>query len=120
MSAPRTRSTGMSESSTPNDGTVKPRESPSGATPREADALYQNGRIVARVADTEIDLDAREIRFREVHNSDDLVIPEETEFQEYRILIQRIAYATKIQRGEEHKGRVLRGVSCDLLGYRER
>ena len=84
---------------------------------REKDALYQGGRIVARVAETEIDLDAKEVRFGEIHNSDDLMIPDECEFQEYRILIQRIAYATKIERGEEHKGRVLRGVTCDLLGY---
>jgi hypothetical protein len=84
---------------------------------REKDALYQGGRIVARVSDTEIDLEAKEVRFGEIFNSDDLMIPDECEFQDYRILIQRIGYATKIQRGEEHKGRVLRGVRCDLLGY---
>ena len=84
---------------------------------REQNALYQGGRVVARVAEVEIDLDAKEVRFGEVSQSEDLMIPEECEFRKYRILIQRIVYATKIQRGEEHKGRVLRGVTCDLLGY---
>ena len=86
---------------------------------REKDALYQGGRMVARVAEVEIDLDSKEVRFGEISNSEDLMIPDECEFREYRILIHRIAYATKIQRGEEHKGRVLRGVVCDLLGYLE-
>lgn len=72
---------------------------------------------MARVAEAEVDLDAKEIRFGEVYNSDDLVIPDECEFREYRILIQKIVYAAKIHRGEELKGRVLRGVTCDLLGY---
>lgn len=84
---------------------------------REHDALYQKGRVVARVSDELIDLKTKEICFGEVRNSDDLMIPEECEFREYRILIQKIAFATNIQRGEEHKGRVLRGVTCDLLGY---
>jgi hypothetical protein len=84
---------------------------------RAQDALYQGGRLVAKVTEVEIDLASREVRFGEVSHSEDLLIPEECEFRGYRILIQRIAYATKIQRGEEHKGRVLRGVTCDLLGY---
>ena len=89
-----------------------------GDGPREMDALYQGGRIVARVIEPEVDREAKEIRFAEAYHSDELMIPEECEFQEYRILIQKIAYATKIQRGEEHKGRVLRGVTADILGFR--
>lgn len=86
---------------------------------REKDALYQSGRIVARVIDPEVDLDGKELRFGEIYNSDELMIPEECEYQGYRILIQRIAYASKIEKGEAHKGRVLRGVSANLLGFRE-
>jgi hypothetical protein len=99
--------------------TTSPQSEAKGAAPdpRQADALYQRGRIVGRTFEPEIDLEAKEIRFGEIANSDDLMIPEECEFQSYRILIQRISYATKIQRGEEHKGRVLRGVICDLLGF---
>jgi hypothetical protein len=88
-----------------------------GAKSRESDAIYQGGRMVARAVGAEVDLKAKEIRFGEIHNSDDLVIPDECEFRNYRILIQRIAFATRIQRGEEHQGRVLGGVTCDVLGY---
>ena len=76
-------------------------------------------RLVARVIDPEIDSEAKEIRFSEVHNSDDLLLPEECEFQMYRILIQRIAYASKVNKDEPHKGRILRGVVAELLGFRE-
>ncbi|MBZ5544290.1 MAG: hypothetical protein LAO07_11520, partial [Acidobacteriia bacterium] len=57
--------------------------------------------------------------FAEVYNSDDLLLPEECEFQKYRMLIQRIADATKVSKDEPHKGRILRGVIADLLGHRE-
>jgi hypothetical protein len=110
----------MSEPSAPEGATANSTENPGSASSREGDALYQNGRVVARVGETEVDLETKEIRFDEIHNSEHLMIPEECEFRDYRILIQRIGYATKIQRGEEHKGRVLRGVVCDLLGYREK
>lgn len=110
----------MSELSAPEGAAAKSAEGQASAAQREADALYQNGRLVARAGKTEVDLETKEIRFDEIHNSEHLMIPEECEFRDYRILIQRIGYATKIQRGEEHKGRVLRGVVCDLLGYREK
>ena len=86
---------------------------------REQDAIYQKGKLVARVLEPEIDADAREIRFEEIYNSDYLVIPDECEFQKYRIVIQRIAYATKVDRQLGHKGRILRGCVADILGYRE-
>ena len=89
------------------------------AGPMEKDALYQNDRLVARVLDAEVDLEAKEIRIGEVFNSDELMIPDECEFQRYRILIQRIAYATKVDKTEPHKRRILRGVTADILGYRE-
>src|SRR5579859_1919296 len=85
----------------------------------EQDAIYQGNRLVARVLDAEVDLDAKEIRIGEVYNSDELMIPDECEFQRYRILIQRIAYATKVDKAERNKGRILRGVTADILGYRE-
>lgn len=86
---------------------------------REQDAIYQNGRPVARVLGAEVDLEAKEIRFEEVYNSDSLFLPDECEFQQYRIMIQRMAYASEVTKQELHKGRILRGVSADLLGFRE-
>ena len=89
------------------------------AAAREPDALYQRGRVVARVGQAEIDLEAKELRIGEIYKSEELLIPEECEFQQYRILIQRIAFATTIDKAATHKGRVLRGVTADILGYRE-
>lgn len=86
---------------------------------REKDALYQKDQIVARVLDPEVDLVAKEIRFGEIYKSDELLLPEECEFQQYRILIQRVAFASKIDRAAPHKGRVLKGATADILGYRE-
>jgi hypothetical protein len=87
--------------------------------PREPDAIYQQGKIVARVIDPEIDQQGREIRFAEVYNSDYLLLPDDCEYQNYRILIQRVGDATKIDRAAVHKGRVLREVVAEILGYRE-
>lgn len=50
--------------------------------------------------------------------SDHLMLLEECEFQKYRIVIQRIAYGSKIDRTAPEKGRVLRGVVAEILGYR--
>lgn len=86
---------------------------------REPDAIYQNDEIVARVIEPEIDLDAKEIRFTEIYQSDRLLLPDECEFREYKIMIQRIGYATKAESSAMQKGRVLRGVITDILGYRE-
>jgi len=90
-----------------------------GSKVRETDALYQGGRVVARVSGVEFDHENKEIRFGEIYQSDELMLPEECEFQQYRILIRKIDYATRIQRGEEHKGRVLRGAVANLLGDRK-
>jgi hypothetical protein len=92
---------------------------PATSKARQSDALYQGNRLAARVRDVEVDLDAKEIRFGEISNSDELMIPEECEFQKYRIQIQRIAYASKLDPHEPDKGRILRGVCADLLGFRE-
>ncbi len=99
------------------EGGDKPQ--PPRAAQREQDALYQSDRIVARVLDAEVDEAAKQVRFGEVFNSDELLLPDECEFQKYKILVQSIAYATKIDTNQLHKGRILRGVTAGILGYRE-
>jgi hypothetical protein len=89
------------------------------ATNYEDDAIYQDGKIVARVVDPEVRSNAREIRFAEINGSDDLMLPEECEFQKYRLMVQRIEYASRIDKNAPEKGRVLRGVVAEILGYRE-
>ena len=87
--------------------------------PRDDDAIYQDGRVVARVTGAVVDWDSKEIRFAEIANSDELVLPEECEFQKYKIMVQRIGYASKVDKAALHKGRVLREVVAEILGYRE-
>jgi len=87
--------------------------------PRDQDAIYQGGHVVARVTNPHVDSNAREIRFEELSNSDAMLLPEDCEFREYRILVQKIEDAAKIQKGAAHKGRVLRGVTAEILGYWE-
>lgn len=94
-------------------------KSPAGPTPYEQDAIYQAGRVVGRVLDARVDTEAREIHFGEIYNSDELLLPDDCEFREYRILIQRMEFAAREERGAPHKGRVLRGATADILGYRE-
>ena len=85
----------------------------------EADAIYQEGKVVARTVGAEVRSAASEIHFAEINNSDDLMLPEECEFQKYRLMIQRIEYASRIDKNAPEKGRVLRGVVAEILGYRE-
>ena len=92
-----------------------------GAAPqgREQDAIYQNNRRVARVINPEVDTEAKEIRFLEVYDSDLLLLPEECEYQKYRLVVRRIGYASKVNKEEPHKGRILRNVAAEIVGYRE-
>jgi hypothetical protein len=97
------------------DAKAETKSSPS--SQRDSNAIYQDGRMVARVVEPEIDLEAKQIRFSEVFESDDLLLPEECEFQKFRIMIQTVTWAAKIDRANPSKGRVLKGVVADLLGY---
>ncbi len=86
---------------------------------REDDAIYQDGRLAGRVLGPEIDANAKEIRFGEIYNSDYLLLPEDCEYQRYRLLVRKIGYASKLEKDTAHKGRILRDVVAEILGYRE-
>ena len=106
----------MSEETKPS----APATTPAGRTGNyQEDAIYQDGNVVARVVGAEVRGDAREIYFAEINNSGNLILPEECEFRKYRLMIQRIEYASRIDQGAPEKGRVLRGVVAEVLGYRE-
>ena len=107
-----------------NSETVKEKAKPVEPIPdapalREPDAIYQDGKLVGRVSNAEVDLDAKEIRFAEIYQSDLLLLPDECEYQKYKIMIQRITYATTAEPIATRKGRVLKGAIADILGYRE-
>ena len=84
---------------------------------RAQDGIYQNGKLVARAVEPEMDLDAKEIRFAEIRDSDHLVMADECEFQKYTIMIQKVAFATKEDRRPGQKGRTLAGCTAEILGY---
>ena len=92
---------------------------PSASGQREQDAIYQNGKLVGRVVKAEVDPEGKEILFEEIRNSDRLVLAEECEFQKYRIMIQKVAFATKLDQRPGCEGRTLAGCTADILGYRE-
>ncbi|HXH51672.1 MAG TPA: hypothetical protein VNM47_20210 [Terriglobia bacterium] len=100
-------SEGLGQAGTPGSGN------------REPDAIYQNGKIVARVANPDVDLEAKEIRFDEILDSDHLVLAEECEFQKYRIMVQKIAFATKEDHRAGRVGRTLAGCTAEILGFIE-
>ncbi len=89
------------------------------ALARLNDAIYQNDRPVGRTLGAEVDMEAKEIRFSEIYESDELLLPDECEYQKYRILVQKVAYAGRLDKSAAHKGRVLRGVVTEILGYSE-
>jgi hypothetical protein len=92
---------------------------PSASGSREQDAIYQLGKLVARVVELDMDLEAKEIRFDEIVDSDHLVLADECEFQKYRIMIQKIAFATKVDHRPGRQGRTLAGCTAEILGYIE-
>jgi hypothetical protein len=92
---------------------------PTGSRDREEDAIYQEGKPVARVVEPDVDTEAKEIRFEEIVDSDHLVLAEECEFQKYRIMVQKIAFATRVDQRPGRKGRTLAGCTAEILGYIE-
>lgn len=92
---------------------------PSAPGQKEQNAIYQNGKAVGHVENPEVDPDGKQILFEEIWDSDHLVLAEECEFQKYRIMIQKVAFATKVDRRPGREGRTLAGCTADILGYRE-
>ena len=82
---------------------------------READAIYQKGHLSARVEGAEVNPEAKTVHFGEIYNSDYLILADECEYQQYRIMIRKIDYATKEEKTALHKGRILRGVTAEIL-----
>ena len=86
---------------------------------REQDAIYQEGKVVGRVVDPEVDEAGRKVRFKEIYRSDWLLLPDECEFRKYKILIDKVEYASKEGGEAVQKGRILRNLEAEILGYTE-
>lgn len=87
--------------------------------PREPDVIYQKGKFAGRAVGVEVDEAGKEVRFSEIHNTDDLLLPDEFEFQKYILRVSKVAFASRILREAPQKGRVLKGVLAEVVGYRE-
>jgi len=92
---------------------------PAGPAVREPDALYQKGKFAGRAVSYETDEVGNEVRFDLIENTDDLLLPDEFEFQKYILLVRKVASATKVAHESPQKGRILQGVVAEIVGYRE-
>ena len=91
---------------------------------REDTAIYQwsfhhGERLVARVVKPEIDESAKQIRFLEITHSDLLLLPNECHYQKYKLEVDTVGDAAKIDSTEPEKGRILRDVTAHITGYVE-
>lgn len=92
---------------------------------RDPAAIYQLDRfgtrqhLVGRVINAQVDEAKKEARFGEIYNSDEFSLPDECEFQKYRIIVRQVGDSTKVDKENPHKGRVLWNVVAELLGYSE-
>ena len=88
---------------------------------REPNAIYQKNRsgkerAAGWVTDVEVDEKGKEILFGEISESDDLLLPEECEYQKWVILVRKIASAVAQDKANPQRGRVLKGVTAEIVG----
>ena len=89
------------------------------ASGREPDGIYQKEKLVARAVGAEVDTKAQKVCFAELYRSEHLLLPDECEYGKYRILVHTIDDATKHNRTLPDRGRILRGVTAEILSYVE-
>ncbi len=91
---------------------------------RDDTAIYQwsfhhGDRLVARAVKPQIDEAAKRVKFMEITHSDLLLLPDECHFQKYKLEIDTVGDATKVDKTEPEKGRILRQVTAQIIGYVE-
>lgn len=91
---------------------------------RDDDAIYQwqfhhGERLVARVVKPEVDESAKRVSFMEITHSDLLFLPDECQFGKYKLEIDTVGDATKVDHSDPEKGRILRDVTANITGYVE-
>ncbi len=91
---------------------------------RDDTAIYQwsfhhGDQMVARAVKPEIDEAAKRVKFMEITHSDLLLLPDECHFQKYKLEIDTVGDAAKIDKTEPEKGRILRQVTAQIIGYVE-
>jgi hypothetical protein len=91
---------------------------------REDDAIYQwqfhhGERLVGRVVKAQVDESGKRVSFAEVINSDLLFLPDECMFGKYKLEIDTVGDAIKVDHSDPDKGRILREVTANITGYVE-
>lgn len=91
---------------------------------REDNAIYQwqfhhGERLVARVVKPQVDESGKRVTFMEVTHSDLLFLPDECQFGKYKLEIDAVGDAIKIDKTDPAKGRILREVTAHITGYLE-
>jgi len=86
---------------------------------RELDAIYQTGKIVARVSGVKIDQGNHKIFFEEAYNSQTLNLEAEFEFQKWRLKFLGAESITSLDTSQPQKGQIITQAVCNLLGIRE-
>lgn len=85
---------------------------------REKDALYQGGRILARVSGAVIDEAKSTVRFDEIYNSNELNLGAEFEFQKWRLRFRSAESVTMVLASAPQKGRIIEKAVCEIAGLR--
>jgi hypothetical protein len=91
---------------------------------RRDDAIYQwsfhhGDRLVARTIKAEVDESGKRVSFLEITHSDLLLLPDECHFRKYKLEIDTVGDATKVDKMDPDKGRILRNVTANITGYVE-
>lgn len=91
---------------------------------REQDGIYQwsfhhGDRLVARAVKAQVDESSKRVTFMEITQSDLLLLPDECHFQKFKLEIDTVGDAIKVDKTEPEKGRILREVTAHITGYVE-
>ncbi len=91
---------------------------------RDDNGIYQwsfhhGDRMVARAVKANIDESSKRVTFMEITHSDLLLLPDECQFRKYKLEIDTVGDAIKVDKVEPEKGRILREVTGQITGYVE-
>ena len=91
---------------------------------RDEDAIYQwqfhhGERKVAQVVKANVDEAGKSVSFAEVTHSDLLFLPDECQFRKFKLEIDTVGDAVKVDHNDAEKGRILRDVTAKITGYVE-
>ena len=83
---------------------------------RETDAIYQDGKIVARVSGIVIDESNARILFAEIYNSNSLALESEFEFRGWRLKFHSANTVIFLDVTQADKGRIIEQAVCEIIG----